>query len=261
MDDESAIRLYSECRRARHEVEPKPRLATYVKFLDEPADNFWPNHFVSAARQDLRDSANFVNEFAVNFVTLRAWQTMLPRLPDQERFEAVLEFVHPVAYFCLGVPYALKGRLHRSIAAVSHLANEYVQGDWEYIADLGKSRYETARLHASGWKGWPLLRSRLGRLDNRPFRQAVDGFRNEFHHGSPRLVEFGVKPFTLRTSPGGGFALGVEPALPLETVVSALEPQCAAAAWAYDAYVDLVREQYDAMMANKHFQQEARPDE
>lgn len=245
MNDARAIALYAECREARHRVKHKPPLASFVR-LPAPSmlSAFSLEHFVTRADQDLQDLANFANSLSYHLLSLQSWALVLEGLSDSDRHSVVVEFINPLAYLCLGVPYAFKGRMHYSIAAVSHLANECVISGWEYVDDLGPSKYETARQQAGDWYGWPRLRGCLGRVDDKAYRKASKGFRNHFHHGRPGLVEFGVRPVTHRTDDGAGLALGIEEAIPLADIIQALLPQASAIVSAHAAYVDLIVEQY-----------------
>lgn len=248
MDDARAIELYGWSRELRKRLDGNSKFARFVDIprplpLSDPREAY-----LTHARQDLQDLANFVNEFTLNVNILSAWAAILPSLDEDELLSVTMEFINPPAYFCLGVPYALKGRLCSSVARVSHLANEFTVSDWQLISDLGPSSCKKAKQHAVTWGSWSPLAGALGRLDNKPYRKASDSFRNEFNHGSPRMIVTGEKPFVDRR--GGLTVVGARPALDLGEIVSALKPQQRAAVSAHEAYVALVFEQVDVVMAH-----------
>lgn len=252
MDRARAVELYLQWRDVQDELEPKPAVAKYTSFLDDAAIWLSVNDFAINAKQQLQDMANFVNEFAFNYQKLRAWERILPALSDQERLDVLIEFVDPIVYLCVGAPAALKGRFHYSIEATSHLANEHRVTGWTYSPPPTHSSFAAARSQAELWESWPNLRDCLGVLNNREFKKHVDEFRDHFHHGNPRLVEFGEKLMAWRDVHGR--VVGVEPAISLATLVKALAPQQSASVAAYDAYVALVAEQHSSMMANNPVQ-------
>lgn len=248
LDEERAIALYAWSRELRKRLDG---YSEFARFVDMPRPLPLIDRreaFLTHSRQDLQDLANFVNEFTLNVNILSAWAAILPSLDKDELLPVTMEFINPPAYFCLGVPYALKGRLCSSIARVSHLANEFAVPEWRLIPDLGSSTFGKAKEHAVFWDSWPRLAGALGRLDNRPFRKASDSFRNEFHHGSPRMIVTGEKPFVHRRE--GLTVVGARPALDLKDIVSALQPQQRAAVSAHAAYVSLIFEQLNIVMSH-----------
>lgn len=248
MDDERAIELYAWSRELRKRYDGH---STFAQFTEIPKPDRLIDEreaFLTTAHQDLQDLANFVNEFTLNANALSAWAAILPSLDKDELLPVTMEFINPTCYFCLGAPYALKGRLHASIARVSHLANEFVLPEWQHIPNLGHSSLDQAKEHAAGWNSCTRLTGCLGRLDNKPFRSAVTSFRNEFHHGSPRMIVIGAKRFVERS--GDLTVSGEVPPMSLKGVVAALQPQQKAAVAAYTAYRALVLEQVGIVMAN-----------
>jgi hypothetical protein len=250
----AASELYQRYSDAREGLGGEPRVASFDNPLIAKARSLVASEFEVTAGQHLNDLANFVNEFVYNYRKLLTWRDLLPALCERDRLLALIEFVHPSVYFGLSAPAAIEGRFHHSTALLSHLANEGVVDGWTYQADLGRSCYRTAREHALHWAGWTALRDRLGVLNNRQFKDTVDDFRNEFHHGAPRSVEMGGKSGVARVS-NGVHLFYVEDPLPLSTVIEALAVQVTAAVDSYDAFASLVQEQCWRGMANKRIEQ------
>jgi hypothetical protein len=246
MRQATAPELYQRYSDAREALGGQLRVASFDSPLRATAQGPLASEFEVTASQHLNDLANFTNEFVYNYRKVLTWQALLPVLDQSERLLALVEFIHPSVYFCLSAPAALKGRFHHSTALVSHIANEGFVDGWTYQADLGKSSYRTAREQARHWTGWTALRDRLGVLDSRRFKDAVDDFRNEFHHGAPRSVEMGSKSGVARVA-NGVHIFYVESALPLSTVVEALADQATAAVDAHFAFASLVEEQWSAI--------------
>ncbi len=249
MNDERAIELFAEFRQACSQLDPQPKFAEFVDLPDGTTHYVDAMAFIWLAREQLRESANSVNEFALYLAHLRAWVGVVLSLDELERHEALLEFVKPLAYFCLNAPYAIKSRFTRSVADLSHQANRFLEAAWSDDADLSWAEMKTTKRLAECWPGWPALDRALAELDADESRERTDGFRNEFHHGFPCRIEFGqqrlvkrdVIPGTTRTS------FGIREPLRLTELVDLLAKECEAALRVFEAYVRLVQEQYESV--------------
>jgi len=245
LDDMRMTALYAESLAARRALEPAPVFARYPDFVGG-THGVEAMAYVWIAREHLRETANFVNEFVMYLVQLRAWQVVLTTLEEPERHQVLIEFLIPLAAFCLSAPYALKARICRSVSELSNQANRFVRPGWRDTVDLTKANFKTAQSLACDWTRWPALEAGLAALNTDEFDEAVDGYRNDFHHGFPRRVELGQSSVVTRNvSPGQvSYSFGVGEPLSLDVLVPLLLEQCDAALASYDAYVDLVREQY-----------------
>ena len=253
MDDQKAIELYTRFREARCSLGHKYQIAAYHRFLDRGTYPVIAMPFIEIAKEQTREIANAVNEFGHYLHELTAWDSILRLLTEDEKFEVVFEFLLPTSVYCLGAPYAIKGRLHTSIAEVSHQANRFRLSTWKDDANLAKPNFKTAERHAQHWNSWPALAAALSQLSDDSFNSASDDFRNRFNHGYPRGVEFGLTGLVRRNVGSDGlvsYGLGSSPPLRIADLIPLLAQQHAAALDCYDTYINLVREQHAQLPAN-----------
>ena len=209
--------------------------------------------FVEIAREQTQEIANAVNAFGHYLHDLAAWDLILQSLTEDQRFEVVFEFLLPTSVYCLCAPYAIKGRLHTSIAEVSHQANRFRLSGWKDNANLAKPNFMTARQHACDWTSWPALEVALSQLSGDKFTNTSDDFRNRFNHGYPRRIEFGLTGFVQRnvtSDDSVSYNLGSSSPLRIADLIPLLAEQHAAALSCYNAYIELVKEQHAQLPAN-----------
>jgi hypothetical protein len=252
MERQEAVEYYRRYQDALESLDARPKLAQHETSFAQAAAGLLAGEFEVTAVADVRALANLTNEFVYNWRKLQAWGRVLDELPQRQHVDVLLEFVNPAAYFCLCAPAAIKGRLYFSVARVSNIANERAVRGCIFTDDLGMSSPDNARGQAKHWTSWPNLSARLGALDNKEFKRTTGAFRNEFHHGDPRLLGAGTRPVVARLAQGVQ-ALCLDTAVPISEVAAALTPQVTAAVAAHSAFLDLVEEQWSALMSNKRF--------
>jgi len=254
LSDEVALALFASYRDALEAADIALGPALYPDFIGRSHD-VRLGEFPQMARQHQLDLTNFVNEFRVYLLQLASWEKVLASTPDEQKVQAVFEFVLPLGYYLVSVPYALKNRLTVSVAHLSHQANRYSQAEWRDNVDLRRPGFKQASALASGWPAWPALRENLARLNDSGFTEAVGDFRNLYHHGLPRNLETGQTSYTRRVQRGDGsvmYVLGVEEPLAISALLGGLIPQYQAGLASLEAYHALVREQYAGIQPTAH---------
>lgn len=251
LDDESAISTYTDFRARYSAVEEPSEAAAYPNW-DGGTFDIDGMAFSMMANEQVVAIANTVNAYLMYLRQLKGWALLLEDLDEEAGRPILIDFVQPLAYFCLDAPYRIKQRLCASTARLSHQANSRKVNGWSDKVSLVNPKFDDAKRHAKHWDEWAPLEQCLANLNSSAFCESVDDFRNEFHHGFPRRVATGHTSFVERTVTDAGvsYAFGSKPPLPLETVVEALESQFAAALASYKAYVRLVETQRAMMLVD-----------
>jgi hypothetical protein len=260
MNNERVIELFHEFREAYVGLDSTTGRALLPNF--EPLPPVMAMLFCSLLEAHPHDLTNGVNRFSEYIDQLRAWQQVISALNEHERAEAVLEFIHPLAHFCLGSPYTLKQQFCKSVTELSHQANRVTIDDWcdtDHEKDLkDSSNFKSAKLFAKNWSAWPNLHSKLAALNSADFKSSVYNFRNDSHHGFPRQIEVGLTLFVRREashdevscsfgtffrSESPTYTLGAYQPLLISDIVPALTQQHQAALEVHQAYIKLLKEQ------------------
>lgn len=251
LDDDAAVELYARFRGKAALVEQPSATAAYPDFSGGTFDRSGMA-FAKMAREHVTTIANSVNSLLVYLRQLKAWALVLQELDDQTRWHAMIEFVNPLAYFCLDAPYRIRQRICASTAYLSHQANRTKVEGWNNQVKLSDPKFKDARRHAQHWNEWAALESALAGLNSPEFCESVDDFRNEHHHGFARRLELGQTSFVERdvTEKGVSYSFGVKGPLTLLGVVEALDSQYEAALSSYAHYLELVSAQRRALLAD-----------
>ena len=252
LSDNAAIDAYAQFRERWSAAPPSTPLIAFPDFIDgRPLSAGEAATFRSMASEHVRELANFINEFIWCMRQLEVWRDIMSPLTPEDRYELAMEFVLPIAYYCVGVPYALHGRFCTSVANLSHQANSFIVEGWRDNANLRYVDANKAASLASGWSAWPDLSVALAKLNDRAFVEAVGDFRRLYHHGFPRSLELGLTSFVRREETKGTvrYVIGATAPLSVAELVEALGPQLEAARVAYAAYLTLVRQQWERVLA------------
>lgn len=241
LDDSAAIKAYTNFLAKYSTVTEPSETAEYPKFEGSKFD-IGGMAFSMMSGEHVITIANTVNSFLMYLRQLKGWTLVVRELDEEAAWRVLINFVEPLAYFCLDAPYRIKQQICSSTAQLSHQANRVRVQGWTDTVKLSKPKFDDAQRQAGHWNDWPRLEACLGELNSDAFCEATEDFRNKFHHGFPRRVGTGYTSFVERTwsEEGVRYAFGSKPPLALVELVAALEPQYAAALSAFNSYVDLV---------------------
>jgi len=251
LDDEAAISVYTDFRVAYSQLVDPAVPASYPDY-DGGTFDIGGMAFSMMAREHAVTIANTVNAFMMYLRQIKGWARVLDQLDEDASRPVLIDFVNPLVYFCLDSPYRIKQRICSSTAQLSHQANRGKVEGWTDSISLTSPKFGDARRHAQHWDEWAVLENGLADLDSPGFREALDDFRNEFHHGFPRRVATGHTSFVERrpTPTGVSYAFGSKPPLALHEVIASLESQYSAALVCYEAYIELVSAQRASLLLN-----------
>jgi hypothetical protein len=193
--------------------------------------------------------ANGINDLTNYAHRLKAWSIVVSTLNDDEKFDAVHEFIEPTAVTGLNLPYVIRSRFFFAIAHLSHQANRALDGPkWRDDLALDNEIYsdEVERI-ATRWRPYRRLRLRLDRIGNKTFGTATHDFRNAYNHRFSPRIEIGISQIVTRkpdkTSAGVTYVFGQTPSLQLNKIADLLSEQCEHSYAAFEAFQSLIREQ------------------
>jgi hypothetical protein len=193
-----------------------------------------------------REVANVMNAFTINVRRLHAWAALLDTLGEDERPEAIHEFVDPIATLCLLTPYAVRSRLIFATAHLCHQVNLIREAGWvESSLPVDDEIWmDSADRQGAPWRRYNRLKTRIEAIGGQRLRKATADFRNAFTHRFSPRVETGITNFVTRHfdpttgsacySFGGTEPLGVKD---LTVLLDAELDRCYAAFAAFQALV------------------------
>jgi len=194
-----------------------------------------------------REISNAINKFVHLIDQLDSWQLAFHELSEDDKFEAVHEFVDTIGTVALNLPYVIRSRFIFAVAHLCHQANQALdKSAWVDNFPLDNEVFfETADLYASRWKSYKKLKKSLEAIANKRFREETHYFRDKYNHRFSQRIEFGQTGFVTRivakdsrVSYGFGF---FEP-LTLELIVSLLKFQYQACFSAFRQFQQLISE-------------------
>lgn len=193
-----------------------------------------------------REVANAMNAFTINVRRLHAWAAVLDTLGEDERAEAIHEFVDPIATLSLLTPYAIRSRLIFATAHLCHQVNLIREAEWleSSLPADDEIWMDSADRQGARWRRYNRLKTRIEAIGGQRLRTATADFRNAFTHRFSPRVETGITNFATRHfdpatgstyySFGGTEPLGVKD---LTILLDAELDRCYAAFGAFQALV------------------------
>jgi hypothetical protein len=189
--------------------------------------------------------ANRINAFWRQLHSLAAWNTIWPSLNEDDRYNALVEFVRPTADHCLTAPYSIKSMLTTSACRISHQTRLFFEKDFKKtLKDDSRLDYKEARRLAKGFRNWPALEVAFSKLNDDDYKAKSEDYRNSINHSFAPNIEIGSQ-FKLTRRPDStdvSYNMIIEQPLRLEKLVPLLTNQYRAARDCFERYVDLVRE-------------------
>lgn len=203
-----------------------------------------------------RELANTINDLTNHVHRLRAWDEVIGPLPNEDRMEALHEFIGVLAVAALGLPYVIKSRFAYAAAHLCHQANRAKQAtSWTDDFPTAQAIYlNDADTFGRQWRAFRRFKQRVEVIGATAFKDATGDFRNAYNHRFPRRLVLGLSGFVTRyVDPTTGrpfYGVGGTKALELADVVGLLSAERDRSYAAFDAYQDLIREHEAAIAAH-----------
>lgn len=203
-----------------------------------------------------REIANSLNEMNDYSFRLRTWNTVIAPMNDQEKLDAVHEFIDPIATIGLNLPYVIRSRFILAVAHLSHQANRSRDGaSWLDDFPLDNMVYfAAADQFGAPWAAYPAFKRCIEKFGNKQYQTATRDFRNAYNHRfSPRFV-IGITQIVTREVDAEAksihYTFGGMPALGLDFVAGLLDEQYQRGREAFSAFRALVREHEASIAKN-----------
>jgi hypothetical protein len=196
--------------------------------------------------------ANALNQLTKHVHRLRAWDSVLLSISDDEAMEALDEFIEPIATVALSLPYAVRSRFIFAVAHLCHQANRAWPG-FQWVDDLPSDReigFKEAERAGRPWSAYPRCRDAFERIFKGEFETETLHFRHAYNHRFAPRVLIGISGFiTRKRNPTGGmqYVFGYTEPLQLKRIADALATQCNHCYAAFEAFQGLVREHETAI--------------
>ncbi len=212
MDDKFFVEAYRTYRQA---LAVQPDFAKYADYewqtLPDKINASWLLYSLMLSEYS-RSLANAVNQLGDYSRRLRAWDTILENYSEDEKLEALFEFVDPIATISLNLPYAIQSRFYFAIAHLCHQANKVkLKREWkDDLPEDGKIKANTAKERGAYWSLFPALEASVEKLFSRDHQNNTDEFRHKFTHRVPTQVVLGHSAFVrVRTHKMVGMSSGL----------------------------------------------------
>ena len=232
----------------RHRGMPRSQIPLrYDDFVDR--DRYEGSAFLvtMVAQEQILAATNTINRFGYDLRSIAAWSNVFDSVTENDKMQALFEFVFLIASACLSTPYSIKQMFIRSICQISYQTNCLRDSNCKRVLKEQLNFPDADRL-AARFVSWPTLYSALSMLNNQEFIQASDDYRNRINHGFPRRIEVGhTVTISPEVRPGSvAYAWGVAPPLSVSNLIPLLEGQYEAACNCFAAYIALIKEQHES---------------
>lgn len=196
--------------------------------------------------------ANIINDLTHHVARLRAWDTVMAGLSDDEKFEISHEFINMLGTVALGQPYAIKSRFAFAVGHLSHQANQAADGVRWNDEFPDKNLYlNDIEPYCSQWKKYRSFKLKLEPLGGKKFKGATDDFRNAYNHGFSSRFVIGMTGTVKRTVKNGrvSYGFGGNEPLRIDEVADLLQIELDHCYRSFEAFQALIEEQVAGIVA------------
>jgi len=245
LDDQTLLALYTTFQGKRRSLGQLYPQARYDDFVDRGRYQGSAMPVVLIAGEHIVAATNTINRFNYDLHSITAWSKVFDSITEDEKMQALFEFVFSIASTSLSAPYSIKQLFIRSIYEISHQTNRFHDANWKEASLTKQTNFDDAQRVAKRFVSWPALCSALSLLNDENFTTTSDNYRNRLNHGFPPRIEVG-HAITVQRDPGAAssYVIGHAPPLLIADVIPLLGAQYDAALNCFDAYIELVKEQY-----------------
>jgi len=256
MDDKFFVEAYRIYRQA---LAAQPDFAKYADYewhnLPDKMNASWLPYSLMLPEYS-RSLANTINQLGDYSRRLRAWDTILDNYNDDEKLEALFEFVDPIATISLNLPYAIQSRFYFAIAHLCHQANKAkLKREWkDDLPEDGNIKANTAKERGVYWLLFPALDASVANIFSRGHQSNTDEFRHKFTHRVPTQVVLGHSAFVRRSKNNGvsklKYEFGDRPPINIKILADELACEFRRCIIAFDDFKALVAEQVELIKIN-----------
>ncbi|WP_417277510.1 hypothetical protein [Celeribacter sp.] len=244
----SLIEMYSKFRQEFDALPMRGRYMPYDWYTLPEAMSATLMPYTQMLHEQAREISNIINDLTNNVLRLRAWHEVTREMDNQEKVNAVHEFIGNLGTVSLGQPYAIKSRFAYSVGHLSHQANRVKDGS-NWIDDLPEENLNLNDIESSGkpWKKYRKAKLKIERIADRQFKSDTDDFRNAYNNRFSVHLLIGQSGSVKRNVEFDGriydYAYGESEPLELAHIADLLQIECEKCYDAFEAYQALIDEQ------------------
>lgn len=201
-----------------------------------------------------REIANSINQLVSYSHRLKAWSEVVREFDEQQKLEALNEFIEPIATTALNLPFVIRSRFIFAIAHLAHQAKRATEGPaWKDDFPLDKEiGFGSADKYGGDWKSYVRLKRSLENISSKKYQEATNDFRNKYNHRfSPRVL-VGFTGLVTRIVGKAGqvsYQFGEQPPLSLDVAAELLNQQCETCFDAFSRFKAFIAELEQAIRA------------
>jgi hypothetical protein len=252
MDDEKYIEVYSHFRKELSNITSgQPLPFDWLNLPKSVSGTLMPYFpYFQMLEDHATELANVINQLSLDIDKICAWTKIIGEYDEEDSFYIIHEFIAPLCNMCLNLPYAVRSRFIFSVTHLSHQANRTILGR-EWTDDLPRDEeiyFAIMDKYAAAWQSYKKLKLAMERLSDKEYQDAVNDYRDKYHHRYPSHIGVGLSQFLTRKTREGGavsYALGYSKPLELNDIAKALKTQHERATKCFMRYQDLVKEQLE----------------
>jgi hypothetical protein len=191
-----------------------------------------------------------INDLLRTTVRLSVWADIIENYGLEDKLYLLVEFVNPIAFFALNLPYAIQSRFIFSITHLCHQANRFkFPGYKDDLTNDENIKKSTMEHRCSCWEGYSSFRDSLNKVCDEEFNKKTKQYRHKFHHRLPVEIEVGITGLMSRTKIANSVSYGLGGVQPLSiaNLVPVLQNQFYAASECYSKYLGIINEHFKAL--------------
>jgi hypothetical protein len=191
-----------------------------------------------------------INDLLRTTVRLSVWSDIIEKYRAEDKLYLLVEFVNPIAFFALNLPYAIQSRFIFSITHLCHQANRFKLPDYkDDLPNDPEIKKKTMENRCSSWQGYSIFKESLNKICDDEYNEKTQEYRHKFHHRLPVEIEVGVTGLMNRRKKGSSVSYGLGGVQPLviRNIIPLLQNQFLAASCCYSNYRNIINEHFQTI--------------
>src|SRR5271166_705529 len=145
LDDQTLLALYTTFQGKRRSLGQLYPQARYDDFVDRGRYQGSAMPVVLIAGEHIVAATNTINRFNYDLHSITAWSKVFDSITEDEKMQALFEFVFSIASTSLSAPYSIKQLFIRSIYEISHQTNRFHDANWKEASLTKQTNFDDAQ--------------------------------------------------------------------------------------------------------------------
>jgi len=213
-------------------------------------------HFEGMESDFTRELINNINIFRLYIRRLKAWSSLLEEYNEEKKPLIYIEFIGPLADYCLNRPYSIRNKLKFALTHLIHQSRCVSDINWDdsKLPNDKKIDYKTLKKIASNWVDINAFSTKLSDINCDTFQEITSSYRHRSHHRFPRNIEFGNSLSFNRRKINEGiieYHFGCEHPITINSLIEPLLNQHIACINTFDNYWIIVIDQMKVLLTTR----------